>query len=439
MNTFIVIVQPFLNNWGFIMKKVLFIINLIIISLILVSCKKEYIYDFYYKTDGNGKIILDNDYKVFDSDGYKMITITLSEEDDIKLVFTAKANEGYEASKWILNDKEIDNDGNEFTFLVPLENGSSKLVVEFTPVKVESEDTEEIVIEDKYALGCGEDCGKGRDAGFNDEYPSLCKNWQVIPLYIPIYNYWIDTDSLVGLTDEEKEIFINNVNKAAETWNSARIADSDKPLCYLKRQESKKLNYAIIKYTPDLDPHLLGEFYPVPLYYRMDIKYIDDFSTILHEFGHMLGLQDLDNNNMHYNHTSLMGYKSDGEMHYQDIQGLAVASNKHTEHDFRRYWYDEENNCYNYVCFYCDITCTKKTNDDGLEFVYSNACEHKYELLVSLGEKEWVKCSKCYKVIDNYELLSYDDNNLFNNNISNQYLIINLSEIDYDRFRKKII
>ena len=132
---------------------------------------------------------------------------------------------------------------------------------------------------------------------------------------------------------------------------------------------------------------------------KLKIKIYNDYDTILHEFGHMLGLQDLDMNNDPATHISLMGYAGKDELLYQDIQGLSVANNKHQNHDFRKYWIEGDK--YNYVCFYCDITdSVKKEKYGGSVLEYSSSCKHEYEMLASAGERYWQKCPKCYKVIE---------------------------------------
>ena len=247
-------------------------------------------------------------------------------------------------------------------------------------------------------FGCGSTCGASREEGYSSSYPSGCRNWQVMPIISPLYKYWIDESTLSALTSEQKAKFISNVDKAASEWNSVRIVDYSGAIVNLEKRSSNGAGVVPIRYNPALKD-ALGEFNPVPGFHKIEIKKHDDYSTILHEMGHMLGLQDLDMNNDPWTHISLMGYHDDGRLHYQDIQGLAVANNKHTTHDYRRYCKD--GNLYKYVCFYCDATNSRLFSLSGKEHLEeASTCIHKFESLVSAGNRHWLKCEKCYKVVE---------------------------------------
>lgn len=71
------------------------------------------------------------------------------------------------------------------------------------------------ILEDISGSGCGSTCGASREGGYSANYASGCKNWQVMPLFSPIFKYWIDESTLSSLTNEEKEEFIVNVDSAA--------------------------------------------------------------------------------------------------------------------------------------------------------------------------------------------------------------------------------
>ncbi len=247
-------------------------------------------------------------------------------------------------------------------------------------------------------FGCGSTCGVSREEGYSSSYPSGCRNWQVMPIISPLYKYWIDESTLSSLTSEQKAKFIFNVDKAASEWNSVRIVDYSGAIVNLEKRSSNGTGVVPIRYNPALKD-ALGEFNPVPGFHKIEIKNHDDYSTILHEMGHMLGLQDLDMNNDPWTHISLMGYKKGDKLCYQDIQGLAVANSKHTTHDYRRYW--KEGNWYNYVCFYCDATDFVLTSWSGGEHLEEAAnCTHVFEPLASAGSRHWLKCPKCYKVVE---------------------------------------
>ena len=102
------------------------------------------------------------------------------------------------------------------------------------------------------------------------------------------------------------------------TWNSFRIVDYLGAIVNLERRSSNETGVGPIRYNPALKD-VLWEFNPVPGFHKIETKYHDDYSTILHKMVHMLGLQDLDMNNDPWTHISLMGYHDDERLHYQDI------------------------------------------------------------------------------------------------------------------------
>ncbi len=264
------------------------------------------------------------------------------------------------------------------------------------------------ILEDISGSGCGSTCGASREGGYSASYASGCKNWLVMPKYSPIFKYWIDEATLSSLTNEQKEEFIVNVDKAAAEWNSVRIADYSGAIVNIEKQSSNGTGIVPVRYNPTLEGYD-GLFNPIPGFHQIEIKEYNDYSTIMHEFGHMLGLQDLDNIDSR-THISLMGYKTNGRLHYQDIQGLAVANNKHTTHDFRRYWKDDS--WYRYVCFYCDVTDSRLALLSGKEHLEEAAtCIHEFESLASAGYRHWLKCTKCYQVIESeFNITGENDN-----------------------------
>lgn len=143
------------------------------------------------------------------------------------------------------------------------------------------------------------------------------------------------------MTTTDREKFIANVDGAAAEWNNVRINEYSGAIVNLQKMSSDGIGVVPIRYNPSLSG-ALGKLNPIPLFHWIEIKNSNDRKTILHEFGHMIGLQDLDmlKDQVDWLHISLMGYAGNDKMHYQDIQGLAVANYKHINHDFRKYWSD---------------------------------------------------------------------------------------------------
>lgn len=281
-------------------------------------------------------------------------------------------------------------------------------------------------------FGCSSSCGASRENGYSSAYESGCRNWQIMPIISPLYKYWIDESSLTSLTDAQRNTFITNVDNAAKEWNSVRLLDYDGPIVNLQKCSTNGIDVVPIRYFPSLSG-ATGKFNPVPLLHEIKIKYYTDYDTIMHEFGHMIGLQDLDMNNNPWTHISLMGYvRTNVGLHYQDIQGLAVANNKHRFHDYRRYWY--KNGIYTYVCFYCDASDFVLTSWSGGSHLLESAnCTHEYELLAKSQDKHWYKCTKCYKVETSTHAYTHSYEQV-NASKHNEYCVCGNSIVNYHDF-----
>ncbi len=138
----------------------------------------------------------------------------------------------------------------------------------------------------------------------------------------------------------------------------------------------------------------------------------------MHEFGHVLRLEDLDAKYSVSNgtHNVLMGYDrntTEETLHkaikYQDIQGVAVANGIHTDHLYYRYV--QQGNMYKHICFYCDRIDSCSTIMSGSQPVQgTQGCNHNYQQFVSSGYVHWYKCTKCYKVIEkDYYQINYEN------------------------------
>ena len=123
--------------------------------------------------------------------------------------------------------------------------------------------------------------------------------------------------------------------------------------------------------------------------------------------GHVLGLNDLDDGFDYGTHKALMGYNRftnsstlNDAITYHYIQGAAVVNGLHKNHSFYRYYV--KGITYVNVCFYCDYAIKTIIPYIGsLPFTKSSDCSHNYKPMVSFGEKDWLKCTNCYKVIVN--------------------------------------
>lgn len=160
-----------------------------------------------------------------------------------------------------------------------------------------------------------------------------------------------------------------------------------------------------------------GEFNPADYTVKIAFKngyYNYIYDTIVHEFGHVLGLNDLDEDQYksdidaykpgsHYNLMSYDRMTAASEVYkaiqYCDVQGVAVAMGLHTckDSDFKRYV--KVGNEYRHICFYCDRIDNRGSIISGSYAMQSDTdCEHDYQRMVSCGVMHWKKCTKCYKI-----------------------------------------
>ena len=274
-------------------------------------------------------------------------------------------------------------------------------------------------------MGCDEsNHNQERKNGFSENYKMSCRNWSSNGYAgygkkdIP---YWINVKNIGD--ENKKELLISDIRYQTKIWNLAKIEDFGENIVnfYEVGIGSDTLPAPINgKKVLEIKNEILdaaGKF--SSYYFRIRVNFDDDFGemrpgrnidTIVHELGHVLGLNDLDEqeDENEGTHKALMEYARRttentlfDALTYHDIQGAAYYNGIHVNHDFRRYYFD--NGKYNNVCFYCDITEKTTTKSSGSsEFVLSSSCDHSYEPMISLGEKHWLKCTNCYKVKEHY-------------------------------------
>lgn len=140
-------------------------------------------------------------------------------------------------------------------------------------------------------------------------------------------------------------------------------------------------------------------------------RYGYNIDTIVHEFGHALGLTDLDTLSgvsKYGTHKTLMGYSRgtttatlSKAITYPDIQGVAVMTGRHVCKDSHFMRYVKQGSQYLHICFYCDrIDSRTSSISSSQPVVNTNYCAHQYEPMVSSASQNWLKCVKCYKVVE---------------------------------------
>lgn len=275
-------------------------------------------------------------------------------------------------------------------------------------------------------------CGPGRENGYSSNFLSTgCRNWEGWSYGnygVTDIPYWINMgtmDTIANVT--HRTLLIDDIRTQAALWNEAVMHDGTGQILNLyevgigSATLPDDINGHRVVEVLRLDGSYAGQFKPpasgspsIEVRFNYDATGSGDrpgrnIDTPLHEFGHLLGLNDLDADlpsTSWPTHLTLMGYNRgttattlDSAIKYQDIQGIAALNNRHTTHIFNRYAVDGGN--YLHFCYYCDSIDARNSPMSGsLPFVDSSTCAHEYDQLVSAGNRHWLKCRNCYKVVE---------------------------------------
>ena len=302
---------------------------------------------------------------------------------------------------------------------------------------------------------CIEHCtshGSGRENGGTNLLNSGCRNymgWSYENYGTVDIPYWINQSSMNTMSATHRQLLLNDIREQAELWNDVKMYDGSGQLINLyevgigESNRPSNIDGKQVVEVLRLDGNYAGQFSPSALQIRINYNSSGsgtrpgrNVDTPMHEMGHLLGLYDLDPGNQvaYGTHRVLMGYNRgtteatlDQAIKYQDIQGVAVANNCHTNHQYTRYV--KNGNKYLHICFYCDMIeeRTEPLSGSSAMGTVTN-CNHNYGAMVSAGDRLWLKCSKCYKIL---ETTIYDYTNLFaggNGDLNNPFLISNAEQ-----------
>lgn len=247
--------------------------------------------------------------------------------------------------------------------------------------------------------------GPGRENGYIEDFLSTgCCNYKSLHYNYGSTNipYYLDLNTM---SEEEAE----TIKSQIELWNKIVIHDGYNGQIHLYETDSTNdINgKKVVVVSQEDDTQGVGVFNSDDMTVKLGPS--RNFDTVLHEFGHVLGLADLDSNDSKV-HSVLMGYNRTAAsdlidcFHYQDIQGAAIFNNIHTNHSYNRYV--NYNGQYAHFCFYCDmVDISSNPIGDSEHMILAETCEHDYQQMVSVGQRHWIKCTKCYKVIESDFLL----------------------------------
>lgn len=274
-------------------------------------------------------------------------------------------------------------------------------------------------------------CGHGRENGFSSTFLSTgCRQWEgwsygnYGAVNIP---FWIDMPSMNTITNvTHRNILINDLRTQAALWNDAVMHDGTGQIVNLyevgigSNTRPGNINGKRVVEVMRKDGDYAGQFKPPTWLFSPSIEVRINYDasgtgtrpgrnvdTPVHEFGHLLGLNDLDTDGtVSGTHKVLMGYARGtnestliNAIKYQDIQGIAVLNDRHTSHQWTRYAIDGSN--YLHFCFYCDTVDSVKSAKTGSSpMLNTSTCLHNYQPMVSHRDRHWLKCTACYKVIE---------------------------------------
>ena len=268
--------------------------------------------------------------------------------------------------------------------------------------------------------------GSGRETGGTGLLSTGCRNymgWSYGNYGTIDIPYWINMNSMNTITDiNKRNILIEDIRTQASFWNEISMHDGTGKLINLyevgQGSDSRPANINGRRVVEVLrqDGSYAGQFSSSDLQIRINYdpngsndRAGRNVDTPLHEMGHLLGLMDLEASGTGISsgtHHTLMGYNRGttastigSAIHYQDIQGVAVLNNLHTEHQYYRYVLSGGK--YQHICFYCDRINSQSAALPGSQAMNNNtSCVHNYGVFVSAGNRYWLKCSKCYAVLE---------------------------------------
>ena len=161
--------------------------------------------------------------------------------------------------------------------------------------------------------------------------------------------------------------------------------------------------------------------------------------TGAHEFGHVMGLRDIDScensSSQYYHHEEiLMGYSNyygtvedrQSEITYKDLVGAAITRGYHTDNDHQWILHSSGHGAYKLVCAICNgVKYVDADTLNNLNYVDYKDCDDDHSLsggnmfaVASYDNQDYYKCKYCRYVApftdivsQNYTKSSYDSGN----------------------------
>lgn len=227
--------------------------------------------------------------------------------------------------------------------------------------------------------------------------------WNNVSVYKPLTNESIKKEQIVCITE------------GTENDNNVEIYPISEPLATF-----------IARTSPINDvqnaTHIHCEKWKIEVNIPSILSDPDNASDVLirngaHEFGHVLGLRDIDrvengDNQDNFHHEEiLMGYSANGKpkqqnITYKDIAGVSITRGFHNDTN-HKWLYDQgssSQNNYKLICSICN--CTKWINDlSSTTFSIYKSCNNVHDIdsgnlfaVASYNDRDYVKCKYCRHV-----------------------------------------
>jgi len=255
--------------------------------------------------------------------------------------------------------------------------------------------------------------GAGRQNGFATNFLSTgCSNWRGYSYTYGATNipFFINT---AGMSTAR----ISDIRAQVEMWNQTVMHDGTGQIVNIYEVDhTNNINgrpVIVVSQSTTLGSGIAGLFTGSPTAPTIQLAASMNVDTPVHEFGHLLGLNDIDSasGSTSGTHPVLMGYSRgtttstlSSAIKYQDIQGIARVNGRHTTHQFSRFVMNGSR--YIYFCFYCDTIDDRASALSGSAAMETASnCTHTYQQMVSQGSRHWLKCTKCYKVTESDRIM----------------------------------
>lgn len=266
-------------------------------------------------------------------------------------------------------------------------------------------------------------------------YANSMKKWNNVYFY-SCDEYGILTKhkiiNVVEGTEDDHNLIIYPVDRGESIATTGPVGNVHE----IESGETRHLHYSKWKMTVSVDRFYVNSGH--------NQSYVDAVRerTGAHELGHVLGLRDVELNNLcgavnttqQHHQELLMGYGSTiesrgADISYKDIAGAAIARGFHTDNDHK--WLNcgmQIDGTYKLICSICNgVKCVDSLN--GYTYKTYGACGNNHTLsegnmmaVASYGTKDYYKCEYCRYVAPFASIVEQDYSAVYHNDVYHQYV-----------------